>query len=164
MESKILIENYDYILYVDASGDVGLKFEKRTGFGSSTCYTVAAVLVEQSNRLNNHRILQTIKNSVGMKLTDEFKYATIKRHPKSKRIHEEFNNLYCEVLTFSLNKKTLQKELALETNNTVISINSHIFPILQILDTLNRNPKMKDKKLLIAIDRMKERRRNDWRR
>ena len=73
---KVDPSNYDYVMYVDASGDDGFKFEK----DSSICYCAAALLVKQEDISHNLAILEQIKKIVGCKATDEVKYSKIRRH------------------------------------------------------------------------------------
>ncbi|MCL2249565.1 MAG: phosphotransferase, partial [Oscillospiraceae bacterium] len=74
---------YDYIIYVDASGDDGLKFEK----GSSLCFVASSVIIHKDDMSHNIAILNEIKKLMGGKVTDEVKYSKVRRHYNAEKIH-----------------------------------------------------------------------------
>ena len=65
----------DYHLFVDASGDDGLKFEK----GSSSCFVASNLIVKTEDIKFNKSILAEIKRLMGAKAKDEVKYHNLRR-------------------------------------------------------------------------------------
>ena len=88
----------EYVMYVDASGDDGIKFD----LGSSKCYAASAILMLKGDVAHNTAILSEIKHLMGAKPTDEVKYSRMRRHPKKKELHERLKGikgfLYSNVL------------------------------------------------------------------
>ena len=73
---KVDPNQFDYVMYVDASGDDGFAFER----GATICYAAAAFLVKKEDIAHNLEILKQIKAIVGCNEKDEVKYSRIRRH------------------------------------------------------------------------------------
>lgn len=144
---KVDPSNYDYVMYVDASGDDGFKFEE----GSSSCYCAAALLVKQEDIAHNLAILEQIKKIVGCKATDEVKYSKIRRHrrgPEALGLLRELKGKMSCYLTF---KKELTPEEVSHNGAKFLSVSCHAMALTSI-DYFDFKP---NEKVLIAIDRMK---------
>lgn len=144
------ISNYDYILFVDASGDDGFKFDK----DSSKCYTVAAVLVPIQYIEQNIQVLQEIKQCIGAKPTDELKYSKLRRNKKYKEVIEILSKVKCNLYTHTAIKEILPEHDREEyTKKKMLSQLTHIFPIETTAHIFSMYEKPK---VLIAIDVMKK--------
>ena len=69
----VIMKNHadsEYVMYVDASGDDGIKFDA----GSSLMYSVSCFLLKREDIPHNMSILSQIKGLMGAKETDEVKY------------------------------------------------------------------------------------------
>lgn len=142
---KVDPNNFDYVMYVDASGDDGFKFEK----DSSVCYAAAALLVNREDIEHNLNILQQIKKIVGCKETDEIKYSKIRRHRRGDEamqcLQEIKGRLSCHVVF----KKEL--DATAYQGNKSLSVICH----LMALHSLDIYDFSESDKVLLAIDRMK---------
>ena len=143
---KVNPENYDYIMYVDASGDDGFKF----GQGSSICYAAAALLVKRDDITHNMEILDRIKKSLGCKLNDEVKYSRVRRHRHADVALASLGELRGRLSSYVMFKKEVDKEKYIGTK--AMSIVCHLMALRSIdfyhfPDGCN---------VLIAIDRMKQ--------
>ena len=144
---KVDPTQYDYVMYVDASGDDGFRFDK----DSSSCYVVAAFLVKQEDILHNLDILLQIKQIVGCKPTDEVKYSKIRRHRRGTEALRHLQNLKGKMSCHIIFKKELPPEEQNKTNDKALSVSCHAMA-LRALDSYSFQD---GEKVLIAVDRMK---------
>lgn len=144
---KIDPSQYDHIMYVDASGDDGFRFEK----DSSVCYCAAALLVKQQDILHNLSILQKIKKIVGCKPTDEVKYSKIRRHRRGAEALALLRDIKGKMSCYTIFKKELSEEEIPKDGSKVLSVVCHTMA-LRSMDYFGFFP---GEKVLIAIDRMK---------
>lgn len=145
---KVDPSNYDYVMYVDASGDDGFKFEK----DSSICYCAAALLVKQEDISHNLAILEQIKKIVGCKATDEVKYSKIRRHRRGAEALELLRNLKGKMSCYLTFKKELNADEIIGDGSKFLSVSCHAMA-LQSIDYYSFKA---NEKILIAIDRMKK--------
>ncbi|HOK42792.1 MAG TPA: DUF3800 domain-containing protein [Thermoclostridium caenicola] len=150
-KSKINISDFDYIMFVDASGDDGYKFKERNE-GSSICYTVACLLMKQEDIMYNYDILKKLKSLISSKEEQEIKYTTIRRHKKCNEIYRGLSDLKATIYTMNAFKKEITDEDCKNTELKFLSSMCHYFPI----NIAGREFRNKDEvSLLIVIDRMK---------
>lgn len=144
---KVNPSNYDYVMYVDASGDDGFQFDN----GSSICYCAAALLVKQEDIQHNLDILSQIKSIIGCKLTDEVKYSKIRRHRRG----AEALGLLCDIKgrmsCYLIFKKELPPENIPDKGSKELSFVCHAMA----LRSLEYYAFLENDNILIAIDRMK---------
>ena len=79
MPDKIDINDYEYICYVDGSGNDGNKFDNPNG-GSSDCFSVAYFLMKPIDSAHNAGIIEQCKRLMNVNKNSELKYKTIRRH------------------------------------------------------------------------------------
>lgn len=144
---KVDPSKYDYIMYVDASGDDGFQFEN----GSSTCYSAAAFLVKQADIQHNLAILNQIKKTVGCKETDEVKYSRIRRNRYGAKALELLRGLKGKMACYTFFKKELPPEEIPAKGSKTLSVICHIMA----LESLDRFSFADGERVLVAIDRMK---------
>lgn len=144
---KVDPSNYDYVMYVDASGDDGFKFEK----DSSSCYCAAALLVKQEDIPHNLAILGQIKKIVGCKTTDEVKYSKVRRHRRSQEALSLLREVKGRMSCYVVFKKELLREEVPTNGSKELSVVCHAMA-LRAIDHFGFTL---GEKVLIAIDRMK---------
>ena len=142
---KVDPNQFDYVMYVDASGDDGFAFER----GATICYAAAAFLVKKEDIAHNLEILKQIKAIVGCNEKDEVKYSRIRRHRRGAEalglLRDAKGQLSCQIVF----KKEVDQ--AKYQGNKHLSILCH----LMALRSLDKYCLEEDSKILIAIDRMK---------
>lgn len=144
---KVDPNNYDFIMYVDASGDDGFQFDK----DSTICYAAAALLVKREDIEHNLDILKGIKKIVGCKETDEVKYSKVRRHRRSREAMELLSNTKGRMSCYVVFKKELAPHQIPAKGSKSLSVDCHLMS-LRSLDSYNFG---NNEKILIAIDRMK---------
>lgn len=144
---KIDPSKYDYVMYVDASGDDGFKFEK----DSSICYCAAALLVRQKDIPHNLAILGQIKKIVGCKTTDEVKYSKVRRNKRGPEALELLKDIKGRMSCYIVFKKELSQEEIPQKGSKSLSVTCHAMA----LDCMNYFEFAANEKILIVIDRMK---------
>lgn len=142
---KIDPDSFDYIMYVDASGDDGFKFEK----DSSSCYAAAALLVKKEDINHNLGVLQKIKKVVGCKESDEIKYSRIRRHRRGEEAMQLLREIKGRLSCYIVFKKEVDPSQY--QGNKDMSIICH----MMALHSLDIYKFELNSKVLIAIDRMK---------
>ena len=144
---KVNPDKFDYIMYVDASGDDGLKFDH----DSSLCYAAAAFLVAKEDISLNLNILSQIKQIVGCKEIDEVKYSRIRRHRRASEALALLKELRGKVSCHVIFKKELLPEDPLLKEPKNLSVLCH----LMAMNSLDSYSFSEGQKILVAIDRMK---------
>ena len=144
---KVDPANFDYVMYVDASGDDGFKFDH----DSSICYAASALLVKQEDIQHNLNILSQIKKIVGCKETDEIKYSKIRRHRRGSEALTLLKGIKGNMSCYIIFKKELPTEERPSHGSKEISVVCH----LMALRSLDYYTFSDGEKVLIAIDRMK---------
>ena len=144
---KVDPKQYDYVMYVDASGDDGFQFDN----GSTSCYVATTFLVKQKDILHNLDILQKIKQIVGCKPTDEVKYSRIRRHRRGPDALQLLRDLRGKMSCYIIFKKELSADEKNKTGSKVLSISCHAMA----LSALDAYSFQDGEKVLVAIDRMK---------
>lgn len=71
------MKDFEYIAFVDASGDDGFKFEDKNG--SSPCFVVCALITEISNKDYNLKILDEVKKIGKIQDQNELKWSSFKK-------------------------------------------------------------------------------------
>ena len=149
MAQNININKYDYIMFVDASGDDGMKFEK----DSSLCFTTACFITDFKDISHNTDVLNRIKTISGRKTTDELKFSGFRRHPKYKEALKELITIKGNFsLHTAFKQKLTEDEHFSNPKSKKLSAFAHVFPITTIMES----SMFEGKHVLICIDRMKE--------
>lgn len=151
---KYDISKYDYIMFVDASGDDGFKFDK----GSSTCYTVASILINSSDLQHNLSILDGIKSIIGAKPEHELKYTKLRRSRRFNDIANLLTNIKGTIYTHTCLKEDLVNDQTFsDTESKALAQFTHTFPIERAIEHFkNINLFPLKPKVLIVVDVMKK--------
>ena len=144
---KIDPKDFNYIMYVDASGDDGFQFQK----DSSLCYATAALLVKREDIDHNLEVLAQIKKTVGCKPTDEVKYSSLRRHPRGKEALSLLKDIKGKLSSYVVFKKELPLSKRPPKGSKTLSAACHLMAI----HSLDKYSFQDHDKVLIAIDRMK---------
>lgn len=102
-ESEIQFENYDYILFVDASGDDGFQFGSKSGDGSSFTFVASCFIVKPEDIPHNTEVLQNIKTALNLPKNAELKSTTLKRHRLANKAYaliDELAGTCCSMIAF----------------------------------------------------------------
>lgn len=108
-ESEIQFENYDYVVFVDASGDDGFKFRATSGEGSSYTFVSSCFVVKPEDIQHNTKILQDMKKVLHLPENAELKSTTLKRHRLSDRAYALLDDLIGQCFSMIAFKKDLLK-------------------------------------------------------
>ncbi len=141
------INKYDYLMFVDASGDDGIKFDT----GSSSCYAVAGYLVRREDLGDDIQLLRNIRGIISGQPARELKYSTLRRHKNRKYAFPLFAELHGQVFGRVSFKKILVSRGTFSTEAKEFSVVSHAVAI----SLLNNCADVEGKKVLIVVDRMK---------
>lgn len=141
------INNYDYALFVDASGCDGTKFDK----GSSICYAVAGYLVPVSDIPADIATLSQIRQIICGDPTRELKYSTLRRHRKRSDAFSLFSSFHGRAIGRVSFKKVLLSSNQFDTNYKAFTAIAHAVTI----SLLSYCEEVFGKKVLIVVDRMK---------
>jgi len=164
---KAIPSNYDYVMYVDASGDDGGKFDK----GSSSCYAAAGLLVKREDIVYNLDILNQIKKTIGCKEKDEIKYARIRRHRYGDRALHLLSNIRGNLSCYIVFKKELTEETYLEDKTLsavchTMAVHSlhfqNIKPSSKVLIVIDHMKKIEEKSLVAMLDFVERHRRRNF--
>ncbi len=142
------MNDFEYLAFVDASGDDGFKFED----GSSPCFVGCLLITKISDRSHNIKILDEVKKIGKIQDQVELKWKSFK-----KRKDNRFKALrkLCDLksnLVFSVAfKKRITEQSYINDPNKLLTSFIHEF----CLDTVFRTCLKTDKKAYIYIDRMK---------
>ncbi len=143
---KVDPQEFDYVMYVDASGDDGFKFDHQ----SSICYAAAALLVKQEDIAHNLDILSQIKAILGCKPTDEIKYSKVRRHRHGKEALSLLSNIRGSLSCHVVFKKEVDASQYI--GNKIMSVVCHCMALAS-LDAYSFSD---GEKILVSIDRMKQ--------
>ena len=144
--------NFDYAIFVDASVDDGMKFDK----GSSLCFTTGCFISKIEDIEHNFNVLNEIKQLFGCKLTDELKYSRIYRHRNFNKIYGYIAELKGYFMMHNAFKKEVEPKdeitaAALDPHKKALAAITHTFPIYASY----QSKYFVNKKLAIIIDVMK---------
>jgi len=139
---------YDYIIYVDASGDDGLKFEK----GSSLCFVASSVIIHKDDISHNIAILNEIKKLMGGKVTDEVKYSKVRRHYNSEKIHNLLKDIKASLYSSIVFKQLTKIPMYLDPSTKALGAFTHAYVGI-IMGT--HFAEESDVKVKIVMDHMK---------
>lgn len=109
-ESDIKFENYDYIVFVDASGDDGFQFGKKSGDGSSLTFVSSCFVVKPGDISHNEQVLKDMKNVLNLKESSELKSTTLKRHRFANKAYALIDNLIGQCFSMVAFKKDLLRK------------------------------------------------------
>lgn len=143
---KVNPQNYDYVMYIDASGDDGSKFN----MGSSSCYAAAGLLVKQRDISYNLDILSQIKSVIGCKEDNEIKYSRIRRHRYGDKALSLLSNIRARLSCYIVFKKELKHETYLEDKSLAALCHTMTIHSIRFQDIAASS------KVLIVIDHMKK--------
>ncbi len=141
------INQFDYLFFVDASGDDGSKFDA----GSSSCYAVAGYLVRREDLGDDIQLLRNIRGIVSGQPDRELKYSTLRRHKNRDPAFKIFREFHGQVFGRVSFKKILVNNGTFDTDEKAFSVISHAVAI----SLLNKCEDVVGKKVLIVVDRMK---------
>ncbi len=141
------LEQYDYFLFVDESGDAGVKF----GNGSSQTFVVACFLVAKEDIKYNEELLIEIKRIIGAASDHEIKAPKLLKHKNRKQALTLYSQAKGRLYSVLAIKEKMYEEGMLDGDGIeFLSGLCHSYP-LDILLNLSRNT-------LVVMDHMK---RND---
>lgn len=106
-ESEIQFENYDYIMFVDASGDDGFQFRDNPGDGSSSTFVASCFVVRPSDIKHNEEVLEHMKGVLNIFPQAELKSTTLKRHRFANQAYALISNLKGQCFSMIAFKKEL---------------------------------------------------------
>ncbi len=163
MSSKIDIHKYNYIMFVDASGDDGYKFAASSSEGSSFSFVVSCFVTPLSELEYNKDILLAMKKALFVKPEQELKSTALKRHRNARAAYEKMASLHGFAYSIITNKRLIQDikpdEVSdIGTMSLIAQIDlsgiTHTFPSI----AFQNSGLLKDTdKVLIVIDNMKKR-------
>lgn len=79
-EQDIEFQNYNYIMFVDASGDDGFNFKEKSCDGSSFTFVSSCFVVKPEDIAHNEAVLNEMKAALNLPVEKELKSTTLKRH------------------------------------------------------------------------------------
>lgn len=106
-ESEIKFENYDYVIFVDASGDDGFQFGSTKGEGSSYTYVASCYVVKPEDIPHNIEVLQNMKSVLNLSKMAELKSTTLKRHRFANQAYALMDGLTGQCFSMVAFKKEL---------------------------------------------------------
>ena len=143
-----MCNNYDYHMYVDASGDDGVKFD----LGSSKCYVACSIITHKDDINHNLELLSQIKKMMGAKEKDEVKHSKIRRHPNSAKIYKLIPEFKASAYSAIIFKQLTKKPEFLNPSSKLLSSVSHVISMASLEKHFAKLPTSGVK---IIIDRMK---------
>jgi hypothetical protein len=144
---KINIYDFDYICYVDGSGNDGDKYDVANG-GSSTCFTAAYIMIKVSEHDQNVAILSNIKNFLGTGYRDEIKYKTIRRHKNKWAIYKELSKIKGTAGSHTCFKRDVRESYLRDVKSKKLTSFVHSMVISNINEDVSG-------RVLIVMDMMK---------
>lgn len=144
---KIDINDFDYALFVDASGCDGIKFDN----GSSSCYTVAGYLVSVDNIPADMDVLRSIRQLISGDPERELKYSSLRKHKNREAAFALFSQFSGRALGRVSFKKILLSSNQFDTRDKVFSSVAHAV----MISLLSFCREVYGKRVLIVVDRMK---------
>ena len=154
-ESNIHFEDYDYIIYTDASGDDGIKFKAKSSDGSSFTFVASCFVVRPKDIDHNISVLNSMKKELQLRNEQELKSTTLKRHRFSQNAYShisEFKGFAFSCVAFK--KALLDDAPDLMTSETKeLSGLTQSFPYYVLGTATGFSP---NDKVLIVMDMMKK--------
>jgi len=138
---KVNPKDYKHIIFVDASGDDGAKYDS----GSSLCFCVGCFYTTIENYEHNINILAKIKKESGRLPNQELKYVTLRKYKNKEKALELLESLKGYGFVYNACKK-----LSPEQELTAFT---HTFPLYLIAKAL---PELNPAETVVVIDRMKQ--------
>lgn len=156
-EQDIIFENYNYIMFVDASGDDGFNFKERSCDGSSFTFVSSCFVVKPEDILHNESVLTEMKTALNIAPEKELKSTTLKRHRFANDAYEKIAHLKGQCFSMVAFKKDLigmpKYEEYCNVKTKRLSGITQAFPYYAI----HRSNFFKsDDKILIVMDNMKK--------
>ncbi len=149
-ECDIKLNNYDYIMFVDASGDDGIIFSE----GASTkTYVVACFVIDANSTERYNQRTDDLKRIVGANPMHEVKSTTILKHKKRPEIMSYISKLDGNLYANIAFKEKLVISGGLDHNaicNKFFSAACHVFPIKTFSCYYTGS------RMLVLIDNMKK--------
>ena len=143
------VTDYDWAMYIDASGDDGFAFER----GSSTTYTVNSFICETSEIEHNIAILNQIKDLLKCPHNLEMKSTTIIKSKKRDQVCDLLSELHGALFQFVIFKEMLDP-----SSFSTEELDKHIFSTLAHGFTIGMAASFHEhfqKSLCIIVDNMK---------
>ena len=147
--SKINIDEYDYICYVDGSGNDGNKFDAPNG-GSSECFSVAYFLMKPEDAQHNKTIIEQCRKLLYANKNSELKYKTIRRHKNKTALIKALKDLRGVAGSMTFFKRLLVDDPTINNLKAkTLTIATHSVAIHRIFE------ERPDRSILAVVDRMK---------
>ena len=162
-KNKVDIIDYNYIMFVDASGDDGYKFKETSSDGSSYSFVVSCFVTTPEELEYNKSVLLNMKNALPIKPEQELKSTALKRHRNAESAYQCMKELHGFAYSLIADKRLLHNSPAqpkgISPALTIyarydLSGTTHTFPYFSMTNSNIISP---DDKVLIIIDNMKKR-------
>lgn len=163
MKQYINTENYNYIMFVDASGDDGYKFKEHSSDGSSFSFVVSCFVTTPNELDYNKQILLDMKQALYIKPEQEIKSTALKRHRFASKAYEKMKELHGIAFSLIADKRLIKdahpntqlefRELTILAQNDLSGI-THTYPYFALNQS---NILTATDRVLIVIDNMKKR-------
>lgn len=157
------INNYKYIMFVDASGDDGYVFRETSDLGSSYSFVVSCFMTTPTDYAHNVNVLLSMKKAMFVKPEQEIKSTALRRSKYADKVYDELQNLKGICFSLIADKKLIHECRPLSDSDFYrltqiaredLSGVTHTFPYM----SLNQSGLISDQdKVLIVIDNMKKR-------
>jgi hypothetical protein len=145
---KINIADYDYVCYMDGSGNDGFVYDVPNG-GSSTCYSVAYFLMKPADHELTLSILRNIKNLLRISPDDEVKYKTVRKHKARSQVLNELRGLPGVGGSLTCFKKEMTADIFSDLKQKALTSISHSLLADIVLEKYKG-------RILIVMDMMKQ--------
>lgn len=153
-ENEINFSNYNYIMFVDASGDDGFHFKDKSCEGSSYTFVASCFITIPEDILHNEHVLSDMKHELNLSIDKELKSTTLKRHRFAAQAYSHISSLKgtaFSCIAFKRELKKLSPDIC--ADNKSISSLTQSFPYYAI--NYSKVFRTTDK-ILIVMDNMKK--------
>ena len=165
MSKKVInINDYKYLMFVDASGDDGLAFKETSDAGSSYSFVVSCFVTTPENYEYNKAVLLNAKKAMFVKPEQEIKSTALYRSRYADKVYAELSHLNGLAFSLIADKRLIQDCQPNENGNSIEQLTqlaksdlsgiTHTYPFL----ALDGSNLLSDHdKVLIILDNMKKR-------
>lgn len=106
-EQDIDFQKYNYIMFVDASGDDGFNFKEKSCDGSSFTFVSSCFVVKPEDIAHNEAVLNEMKAALNLPVEKELKSTTLKRHRFASDAYKKIDYLKGQCFSMVTFKKDL---------------------------------------------------------
>lgn len=156
-EQDINFQDYNYIMFVDASGDDGFNFKEKSSDGSSFTFVSSCFVVKPEDIPHNEAVLTEMKAALNLSPEKELKSTTLKRHRFANDAYKKIDNFKGQCFSMVTFKKELvgkEKYAAYcDVKKKRLSGMTQAFPYFAIHRSAFFNA---NDKILIVMDNMKK--------